>query len=107
MFLVIEGSLTLKPFSSSFIITWQPNLDVSVNPNAKSSMSFSSSSGSGILSYIASSSTITWHVEQAQEPPQAPLYLSSFSGLRGGDKYLPFQYHSPAKHLTGYRLSTL
>ncbi len=35
-------------------------------------MSFSSSSGSGIFSYISSDSTMTWQVEQAQDPPQAP-----------------------------------
>jgi hypothetical protein len=45
---------------------------VSVNPKAKSNMSFSSSEGSAIFSYIASSSTMTWHVEQAADPPQAP-----------------------------------
>lgn len=49
-FLVIEGSLTTNPSSSGVIVTWQPNLLVSVKPKARSSMSFSSSSGSGILS---------------------------------------------------------
>lgn len=37
-------------------------------------MSFSSSLASGILSYISSDSTTTWQVEQAQEPPQAPIH---------------------------------
>jgi hypothetical protein len=37
-------------------------------------MSFSSSSGSGILSYMESEVTITWQVEQAQDPPQAPIH---------------------------------
>ena len=59
MFLVIEGSLTRNPSNSLSIMTWQPNLDVSVRPNARSSMSFSSSSGSGMISYNFSSSTIT------------------------------------------------
>ena len=49
-FRVILGNLTRNPSSSFVIFTWHPNLDVSVKPNAKSSMSFSSSSGSGILS---------------------------------------------------------
>lgn len=50
MFLVMEGSLTRSPSSSLVMMTWQPRRLVSVRPNARSSMSFSSSSGSGILS---------------------------------------------------------
>lgn len=45
---------------------------VSVSPKARSSISFSSSSGSGNLSYRSWSSTMTWHVEQAKEPSHAP-----------------------------------
>lgn len=48
MFLVILGSFTTSPSSSFVILTWHPKRLVSVRPNAKSSMSFSSSSGSGI-----------------------------------------------------------
>lgn len=44
---------------------------VSVRPKAKSSMSSSSSLGSGRLSKT-SPVTTTWHVEQAQTPSQAP-----------------------------------
>ena len=44
---------------------------VSVKPNARSSMSFSSSVGSGSWLYTAGS-RITWHVEHASEPSQAP-----------------------------------
>lgn len=46
---------------------------VSVSPNARSSISFSSSSGSGSLSYRSWSSTMTWQVEHASEPSQAPV----------------------------------
>jgi len=48
-FLVIDGSLTVNPSSSLVILTWQPSLLVSCSPKARSSMSFSSSSASGIL----------------------------------------------------------
>lgn len=73
MFRVMLGSLTISPSSSGAILTWQPSRLVSVRPNARSSMSFSSSVGSGIASYMPSSSTMTWHVEHAHEPPQAPV----------------------------------
>lgn len=43
---VMEGSLITRPSSSLLITTWQPSLLVSVRPNARSSMSFSSSEGS-------------------------------------------------------------
>ena len=72
-FRVMLGNLTRSPSRSFFILTWHPNRDVSVNPNARSSMSFSSSSGSSIFSYISSDSTMTWQVEQAQDPPHAPI----------------------------------
>lgn len=72
-FRVIVGSLTTNPSRSLLIITWHPNRDVSVRPKARSNMSFSSSEGSSILSNMSGSSTITWQVEQAQEPPQAPI----------------------------------
>lgn len=62
------------PSRSLLIKTWHPNRDVSVNPNARSNISFSSSEGSSILSNISGSSTITWQVEQAQDPPQAPIF---------------------------------
>lgn len=99
-FLVILGSFTTNPSSSFDILTWQPNLDliisvslhsgrgriritgktyVSVKPNAKSNISFSSSSGSGILSYMLWSAMMTWQVEHAAEPPQAPSTSRSYS----------------------------
>lgn len=78
-FLVIDGNLTRSPSKSLVILTWQPSLEVSVRPKARSSMSFSSSSGSSILSYMASSSTMMWQVEHAHEPPQAPSCV-----VRGG-----------------------
>jgi len=49
-----------------------PNLNVSVNPNARSNILFSSSLASAILSNISGESTMMWQVEQAQEPPHAP-----------------------------------
>lgn len=49
-FLVIAGNATRIPSSSLVMSTWHPKRDVSVNPKARSNMSFSSSSGSGILS---------------------------------------------------------
>ena len=67
------GSLTRKPSRSLDIFTWHPRREVSVKPKARSSISFSSSSGSDILSYSSFDSTMTWHVEQAQEPPHAPI----------------------------------
>lgn len=76
-FLVMEGSFTRRPSNSLVMSTWQPRRLVSVRPNARSSMSFSSSSGSGILSKYSSSRTITWQVEQAQEPPHAPSISKS------------------------------
>lgn len=89
----MDGSRTTNPSSSLLIFTWHPKRElpsgnislapnhdrgevrthVSVSPKARSSMSFSSSDGSGILSYISSSSTMTWQVEHAAEPPQAPI----------------------------------
>ncbi len=92
-FLVMLGSFTLRPSSSGAILTWHPNLDVSVNPNARSSMSFSSSSGSGILSYISGSSTVIWQVEQAQEPPQAPsvCWVHAINASLGSRRTLHFQ----------------
>lgn len=47
IFLVAEGSVQVMPSSSRVTFTWHPNRLVSVSPNAMSSMSFSSSSGSG------------------------------------------------------------
>jgi len=78
-FLVMVGSLITKPSSSLDILTWQPRRLVSVRPKAKSSMSFSSSSGSSILSNISGSETITWQVEQAHEPPHAPSISRSLA----------------------------
>eukprot|EP00601_Ochromonadales_sp_CCMP2298_P000618 CAMPEP_0173174384 /NCGR_PEP_ID=MMETSP1141-20130122/3326_1 /TAXON_ID=483371 /ORGANISM="non described non described, Strain CCMP2298" /LENGTH=45 /DNA_ID= /DNA_START= /DNA_END= /DNA_ORIENTATION= len=43
------GSATVMPSSSFVTTTWQPNLDVAVSPKAWSSMSSSSSEGSGKL----------------------------------------------------------
>ena len=71
-FLVICGSLTVMPSRSLVILIWQPRRLVSVRPKARSSMSFSSSSASGMRSKYLSSVTITWQVEHAQDPPQAP-----------------------------------
>lgn len=87
-FLVMDGSRTTMPSRSLLIGTWHPKRDVSCNPKARSSMSFSSSDGSSIWSNFSGSSIITWHVEQAQEPPQAPnprqfhRHLSSRKGIR-------------------------
>lgn len=92
-FLVIFGSFTLNPSSSGTIFTWHPNLDVSVSPNARSSMSFSSSSGSGILSYMSLSSTMTWQVEHAHDPPHAPKLIArqprKFVGSGHSDPSVP------------------
>ena len=49
-FLVMLGSFTFRPSNSGVMTTWQPRRLVSCSPKARSSMSFSSSSGSGILS---------------------------------------------------------
>jgi hypothetical protein len=49
-FLVAFGRVTDIPSKSLHMITWQPRRLVSVKPGAKSSMSFSSSLGSSILS---------------------------------------------------------
>lgn len=57
IFRVMAGNFTTRPSTLGSIFTWQPNLDVSVRPNARSSMSFSSSSGSArsvSLSYLRS-----------------------------------------------------
>lgn len=72
-FRVMDGNRTTSPSRSLVMITWQPNREVSVSPKARSNMSFSSSDGSSILSKVSGSSTITWHVEQAQDPPHAPV----------------------------------
>lgn len=69
----MDGNRTTNPSRSLVMITWQPNREVSVSPKARSNMSFSSSDGSSILSKVSGSSTITWHVEQAQDPPHAPI----------------------------------
>eukprot|EP00500_Bicosoecida_sp_ms1_P010287 CAMPEP_0203819300 /NCGR_PEP_ID=MMETSP0115-20131106/35020_1 /ASSEMBLY_ACC=CAM_ASM_000227 /TAXON_ID=33651 /ORGANISM="Bicosoecid sp, Strain ms1" /LENGTH=137 /DNA_ID=CAMNT_0050728279 /DNA_START=177 /DNA_END=590 /DNA_ORIENTATION=+ len=58
--------------------TWHPSRDVSVSPSAKSSMSSSSSSGSSSCSYTLCS-RMTWQVEQAISPPQAPSMSMSCS----------------------------
>jgi hypothetical protein len=71
-----------------------------VRPNARSSISFSSSSGSGILSYRSGSSTITWQVEQAQEPPQAPKSPSQYMNVSSEVakiSHLPFPRHWPVQ----------
>lgn len=91
-FRVMLGNLTRRPSRALFILTWHPNLDVSVSPNARSSISFSSSSGSSILSYISSDSTMTWQVEQAQDPPQAPVQ----SCKRGLPALISSGYESPS-----------
>ena len=52
---------------------------VSVRPNARSSISFSSSVASGRPSKTSSSSTITWHVEHASDPSHAPSSSTSFA----------------------------
>lgn len=87
MLRVADGIFARMPFSSGVSSTWQPSLElqdrqytllmatrpthVSSSPNARSSMSFSSSSASGSLSKI-SGSRMTWHVEHATERSHAP-----------------------------------
>src|SRR6185369_38531 len=68
---VAPGRLTVSPSNSSVILIWQPRRDVWVKPKARSSMSSSSSLAPSSTSYH-SGSTITWQVEQASEPSQAP-----------------------------------
>src|SRR5579864_423204 len=65
------GSLTVSPSSSSVMMIWQPRREVWVRPKARSSMS-SSSSVASLSSSYQSGSTMTWQVEQASEPSQAP-----------------------------------
>lgn len=83
-FLVMAGNLTFIPSSSFVILTWHPSRLVSVRPKARSSMSFSSSSASGMRSKNSSSLTMTWQVEQAQEPPHAPRRGHSSATAQGG-----------------------
>src|SRR5262249_35917768 len=71
MLRVAAGSETTRPSSSSVTIIWQPRREVWVRPKARSSMSSSSSLAVGRISYH-SGSTMTWQVEQASEPSQAP-----------------------------------
>src|SRR5487761_136041 len=71
------GRRTTRPSSSSVITIWQPRREVLVRPKARSSMSSSSSVASFSSSYH-SGSTITWQVEQANEPSQAPSMSTSF-----------------------------
>src|SRR5439155_14344896 len=71
MLRVAVGSRTVNPSSSSVMMIWQPSREVAVRPKARSSMSSSSSIASFSSSYH-SGSTITWQVEQASEPSQAP-----------------------------------
>ena len=97
IFRVAAGSVAVMPSRARVRCTWQPRRDVSVRPNAMSSMSFSSScpprhrrtytqrisvrlfrkgvagrtSGSGSWSYV-SGSRMTWHVEHATDPSHAP-----------------------------------
>ena len=71
MLRVPAGSFTTSPSSASVITIWQPSREVSVSPNARSSMSSSSSVGSASFLNQAAS-TMTWQVEQASEPSQAP-----------------------------------
>ena len=47
MFLVAAGSLTRIPSKSLLDRTWHPSLHVAVSPNAKSSMSSSSTLAAG------------------------------------------------------------
>src|SRR5215470_18103989 len=71
MLRVPAGSETVRPSSSSVMMIWQPSREVWVRPKARSSMSSSSSFAAGSVSYH-SGSTMTWQVEQASEPSQAP-----------------------------------
>lgn len=121
-FLVMDGSFTTRPSSSGAMTTWHPRRLVSVRPKARSSMSFSSSSGSGILSYRSSFCTMTWHVEQAQDPPHAPgtgrkcqLHEKASLSVVGqgmatwrapATAYLPFRDHVPGLCRASCRLST-
>jgi hypothetical protein len=61
------------PLWDSSNTVWHPNLEVAVKPKARSSMSSSSSEGSGRLSNTSASS-ITWQVEHAQTPSHAPAW---------------------------------
>src|SRR5262249_53579029 len=71
MLRVAGGSLTTSPSSSGLMRIWQPKREVCVRPNARSSMS-SSSSLAGASFSNQTASTTTWQVEQASEPSQAP-----------------------------------
>src|SRR5438067_2159931 len=76
MLRVAAGNRTVNPSSSSVMMIWHPSRDVLVRPKARSSMSSSSSLASCSSSYH-SGSTITWQVEQASEPSQAPSISTS------------------------------
>src|SRR5438128_2266637 len=71
MLRVAAGSLTTSPSRASLMRIWQHSREVWVSPKARSSMSSSSSLAGASLSN-QSFSTMTWHVEQASEPSQAP-----------------------------------
>src|ERR1700722_981437 len=71
MLLTPAGNFTTSPSSASLMMIWQPSREVSVRPNARSSMS--SSSSVAVFTFLYQpGSTITWHVEHASEPSQAP-----------------------------------
>src|SRR6266851_852467 len=77
MLRVVDGRLTVRPSSSSLMMIWQPRREVWVRPKARSSMSSSSSLAFFSSSYH-SGSTMTWQVEQASEPSQAPSISMPF-----------------------------
>ena len=66
------GSLSLAALSCSLTLSWHASREVSVRPNAMSSISYSRSSGSGSCRKTSSFSIMMWQVEHAQVPPQAP-----------------------------------
>lgn len=77
-FLVAFGSLIFV-FSNrpACTLTWHPSLDVGVSPKAMSKMSSSSYFGPLIFSYKPCSK-MTWQVEQANPPSQAPSRSTLF-----------------------------
>ena len=64
-FLEAFGKTTSHPYIKSVILTWHPSLLVGVSPKAKSSKSYSSSTGGVNLSKICLGK-MTWHVEHAR-----------------------------------------
>eukprot|EP00967_Tisochrysis_lutea_P090347 scaffold129221_cov28-Tisochrysis_lutea.AAC.1 len=85
--LLPSGTVNFAPSSPFVTLIWQPNRDVSVSPNARSSISSSSSSGAGSESKTFCS-RMRWHVEHARDPSHAPASRQegSVSGRRARRK---------------------